>query len=171
MTFQRASLPLTATLRLDPPPKACSASKMVRPLDRTSLPNFASPGYCRYPVRGDLRADGSNVQCNLCFDENSFERTRPSAMGRARVIYLRPLSNADCRHQHSAHGDLHLGLTSPRSRLGLPEAAEARPIPRSPGGRVAQKVPHGANGFPCLTSLCLVFASLIWDSQKVKRIR
>ena len=45
------------------------------------------------------------------------------------------------------------GLTSPaRSRLGLPEAAEARPILRSPERRIAQKVPHGASGFPYLTS-------------------
>jgi hypothetical protein len=94
-------------------------SKMLLPLDRTSLPNFVSPGSCRCPVRRDLRAGDSNVQCNLCLDTKSLEQkwwARPNAMGRARVTDLRRLPNADCRRQCLALGDSHRDLTSLRSR-------------------------------------------------------
>ena len=119
MTLDQLHAPPDCSLAPGPSSEAPLASKMFLPLDRTSLANFVSPGCCRYPVRNDLPAGASNVQCNLCLDAKSLEQeewARPSSMGRARVIYLRPLPNADCRRQLLALGDLHRGLTSLRGR-------------------------------------------------------
>jgi hypothetical protein len=154
--------------------KARLSTEMFLPPARTSLPDFASPDRPCRPERADLPPDVSNVQCNLYLDTNIFEqnrRARPSLLGRARVIALRRLPNADCWRQRLALGDLHRGLTSPaRPRLGLLEAAEARPIPRSPRGRIAQKVPHGGNGFPYLNRLCTADQGLIWRNLLVRRL-
>lgn len=143
MTLDQLHAPPDCNLAPGPSAEAPLASKMFPPPDRTFLPNFVSPDRRRYPVRSDLRVGKSNVQCNLCLDAKRLERkrrARPSAMGRARITYLRPLPNADCGRLRLAFGDPHRGLTSPaRSRLGLLEAAEARPIPAAPREELLKK--------------------------------
>lgn len=174
MMLGRSHAPPDCNLSPPPPSGAQVTSIMFLPSARMPLPNFASRGRRRPPVRRDLCAGLSIVQCNLCLDTKSLEQlggARPTLMGRA----LSPPYDAFRMLIAGVSASL-LAIfivASPppaRSRSGLLEAAEARPILHSPERRIAQKVPHGVSGFPYLPFLCTAFPALIQDTLLFREV-